>query len=96
MCGRAARTDLRGRRDVTRVSILEPAFPAVHESAVGTSSAMRSPPLMSAIRSVPHRNLPRRVSGIGATSSLPRTPAKVSSPSDLQTFVIVHCKTDVC
>src|SRR5262249_56690568 len=34
--GRAARTDLRGRRDVTRVSILEPAFAAVHESAVGT------------------------------------------------------------
>jgi hypothetical protein len=35
VCGRTARTDLRGRRDVTRVSILEPAFAAAHESAVG-------------------------------------------------------------
>ena len=33
MSGKAARTDLRGKRDVTRVSILEPAFAAVHESA---------------------------------------------------------------
>jgi hypothetical protein len=27
----------------------------------------------------------------GATLSLPRVPAKVPSPSDLPTFVIVHC-----
>ena len=32
-------------------------------------------------------------SGIGATSSLPRVPAKVPLPSDLPTFLIVHCKT---
>src|SRR5215813_3764861 len=43
VCGRAARTDLRGRRDVTRVSILEPAFAAVHEFAVGTSPTMCPP-----------------------------------------------------
>jgi hypothetical protein len=30
---------------------------------------MCSPPLLSAIRSVPQRNLPRRVSGIGAKGS---------------------------
>jgi hypothetical protein len=39
---------------------------------------------------------PSRMALIGATSSLPRTPAKVPSPSDLPTFVIVHCKTGVC
>jgi hypothetical protein len=29
-------------------------------------------------------------SGIGATLSFPRVPAKVPSPSDLPTFVIAH------
>jgi hypothetical protein len=38
-------------------------------------------------------SLVRQTAGYGATSSLPRTPAKVPSPSDLRTFVIVHCKT---
>jgi hypothetical protein len=37
--------------------------------------------------------MPRRTAEIGATSSLPRVPAKVPLPSDLPTFVIVHCKT---
>ena len=34
--GPARTSKLCGRADVTRVSILEPAFAAVHESAVGT------------------------------------------------------------
>ena len=46
----------------------------------------------------PRRVLPpaRAGSFIGATSPLPGTPAKVPSPSDLPTFVIVDCKTGVC
>jgi hypothetical protein len=37
-----------------------------------------------------------RVTAIGATSPLPRVPAKVPSPSDLQTFGIVRFKPVVC
>ena len=33
---------------------------------------------------------------IGASRPLPPIPAKVLSPSDLPTLVIVHCKTGVC
>ena len=42
----------------------------------------------------PQRVLPpaRAGSFIGATLSFPRVPAKVPSPSDLPTFVIVHCQ----
>jgi len=32
------------------------------------------------------------VTALGATLSFPRFPAKVPSPSDLPTFVIVHCQ----
>src|SRR6516225_2158182 len=41
-CAGEPPADLRGRCDVTRVSILEPAFAAVHEPAVGTSPTMCS------------------------------------------------------
>src|SRR6516164_10606900 len=51
---------------------------------------------MSTIRSVPHRNLPRLVSGIGATSSLPVALAKGCSQSTLPTFVIARCRSAVC
>jgi hypothetical protein len=44
----------------------------------------------------PSQQQPSARSAYGATWSLPRTPAKVSSPSDLQTFAIVHCKTGFC
>jgi hypothetical protein len=33
-----------------------------------------------------------RMTVIGATLSFPRVPTKVPSPSDLPTFVIVHCQ----
>ena len=35
------------------------------------------------------------MAGFGATLSFPRVPAKVPSPSDLPTFVIVHCQRAV-
>ena len=38
-------------------------------------------------------SLVRQTADYGATSSLPRVPAKVPLPSDLPTFLIVHCKT---
>src|SRR6516162_7773884 len=93
-----ARSGLMGRSEPSEVMGALPSRRLLDLRCSGSDALTVTRYSASPLRNCADRDaapLPRAGSFFGATLSFPRVPAKVPSPSDLPTFVIVHCQRAV-